>query len=107
MTKTEFFAALDLVPDDDMSVVRWSMNPTGPVTATARLDAIGDGNAEQYEFGVYETIDGETLYVTGRASIKPSGDVRFLDDRDENMFERFAETIRMMVRDENFDAVMA
>ncbi|MBC8641680.1 hypothetical protein IAG25_33175 [Caballeronia sp. EK] len=107
MTKNEFFAALDLVPDDDMSVVRWTMNPTGPVTASARLDAIVDGNAEQYEFGVYETLDGETLYVTGRASIKPSGDVRFLDDRDENLFERFAETIRMMVREEDPEAVLA
>jgi hypothetical protein len=107
MTKNEFFAALDLAPDDDISVVRWSMNPTGPVAASARLDAIGDGNAEQYEFGVYETLDGETLYVTGRAFIKPSGDVRFPDDRDENMFERFAETVRMMVREEDPEAVTA
>ena len=104
MTKNEFFAALSLEPDHGVPV-RWSMNPKGPVTATARLDAIDDGNAEQYEFGVYETIDGETLYVTGRASINPSGDVRFFDDRDESTFDRFAETIHMMVRDEDFEAV--
>lgn len=107
MTRDEFFAALDLVPDGAMSVVRWTMNPTGPVTASARLDAIGDGSAEQYEFGVYEALDGETLYITGRAIIKPSGDVRFPDDRDENLFERFAETIRMMVREEDPEAVSA
>ena len=107
MTKNEFFAALQLVPDDDVPVVRWSMNPQGPVTASARLDAIGDENAEQYEFGVYEAIDGETLYVTGRASITSSGDVRFHDDRDEATFERFAETVRLMVRDEDLEVVTA
>jgi Mor family transcriptional regulator len=104
MTKNELFAALDLAPDDKRSVVRWCSNPAGPVTASARLDAIGDGNAEQYEFGVYETIDGETHYVTGRVFIRPSGDVRFPDDRDENIFERFAETIRTMVREDDLGA---
>jgi len=105
--KTEFFAALNVVPADDTPVVRWSMNPRGPVTASARLDAIGDERAEQYEFGVYETIDGETLYVTGRATISPSGDVCFHDDRDENTFERFVETTRLMVREEDPEAVGA
>jgi hypothetical protein len=105
MTKTEFFSALNLTPDNDVPVVRWSMNPTGPVTASARLDAIGDDKAERYEFGVYEAIDGETYQVTGRATISPTGDVRFDDDRDEAVFERFAETVRLMVRDEDVDRV--
>lgn len=107
MTKTEFFAALNLVPDDDTSVVRWSTNPPGPVTATARLDAIGHDGSEVYELGVYETIGGETSYVTGRASIDPSGEVRFPDDRDESMFERFVETVRLMGRDEGVEEVRA
>lgn len=107
MTKTEFFAALDLVPDNKIPAVRWSMNPTGIVTACARLDAIDGDRVERYEFGVYETLDGETTYTTGRATISQTGEVRFDDDHAELTFEGFAETVRIMVRDKDLDVVTA
>jgi hypothetical protein len=107
MTKTEFFAALNLVPDNDVPVVRWSMNPTGIVTASARLDSIGADTAERYEFGIYETVDGETTYTTGRATISAASEVRFDDDHAGLTFEGFAESVRLMVRDEDLDVVTA
>ncbi|MBR8085633.1 hypothetical protein KDX23_23125 [Burkholderia vietnamiensis] len=72
--------------------VTWSMEAPGAMTI-ARLDREG----VQVEFGVYETLDGESTVTSGVALLQSGSDeICFRDDADEMFFERFAETVRLM-----------
>ncbi|WP_143055721.1 hypothetical protein [Paraburkholderia hospita] len=72
--------------------VQWFMETPG-VSASARIDCDGD----QVEFGLYESVDGESRVRSGVARLKPeSGEVTFRDEEDETLFEQFTEAVRLM-----------
>ncbi|NRF83841.1 hypothetical protein HQ619_07860 [Burkholderia gladioli] len=92
MFVSEFMAEIGLAATDIPSRAAWSMETPG-ATAIARLDRDG----ARVEFGVYETLDGESTITSGVALLKSgSGEIHFRDEADEMFFERFAETVRLM-----------
>jgi hypothetical protein len=99
MTENDFLSLLSLNPTDSAPVVRWTVQTTGAVTASARLDFNEDSGL--YEFGVYETLDRETTYTTGFAQRdRTSGEIAFRNDDDAEFFDRFVETVRVMQLDD-------
>ncbi|HDR9034159.1 TPA: hypothetical protein QDB07_001628 [Burkholderia vietnamiensis] len=92
MFVSEFMTEIGLAGTDIPPRVTWSMDAPG-ATVTARLDREG----VRVEFGVYETLDGESTATSGVALLQSGSDeIRFRDDADEMFFERFAETVRLM-----------
>ncbi|WP_050451638.1 hypothetical protein [Candidatus Burkholderia verschuerenii] len=92
MFVSEFMAEIGLAGTDIPPRVTWSME-TSDSTAIARLDRDG----AQVEFGVYETLEGESTVATGIALLQSGSDeILFRDEADEVFFERFAETVRLM-----------
>ena len=97
MFVSEFMAEIGLAGTDIPSRVTWSMETSG-ATATARLDRDG----AQVEFGVYETLEGESTVTSGVALLQSgSGEIHFRDEADEMFFERFAETVRLMRQEQS------
>ncbi|KVO15210.1 hypothetical protein [Burkholderia ubonensis] len=92
MFVSEFMTEIGLAETDIPSRVMWSMwAPSG--TATARLDREG----ARVEFGVYETLGGESHVTSGVAWLQSGSDeILFHDGADEMFFEQFAETVRLM-----------
>ncbi|KVD93028.1 hypothetical protein WS63_08320 [Burkholderia stagnalis] len=92
MFVSKFMTEIGLAGADIPPRVTWSMDAPGAMV-TARLDREG----MRVEFGVYETLDGESTVTSGVALLQSgSHEIRFRDDADEMFFERFAETVRLM-----------
>ncbi|HDR9070487.1 TPA: hypothetical protein QDA90_005869 [Burkholderia vietnamiensis] len=92
MFVSEFMTEIGLAGTDIPARVTWSMDAPG-ATVIARLDR----EDVRVEFGVYETLDGESTVMSGVALLQSGSDeVCFRDEADEMFFERFAETVRLM-----------
>lgn len=95
MRVNEFLSELGLAGDSIPTCVRWFMAQTqGGGSATARLEV---DEAGAIEFGLYESLGGESSVSTGKAVLGTGGDeISFRDDDDAMLFERFVETVRLM-----------
>lgn len=80
--------------------IRWILPRTDSsgFTASARLDYSED--FEEIEFGVYESIAGESSYMSGRAQVDAESDAIELSIDVAGLFDRFCETVRLMKLDE-------
>lgn len=77
----------------------WVMQGAVDFPCTAQLDYNNDSH--RIEFGIYETIDGQTQTATGGAQLDTAADmVEFDSLEDEQFFERFVETVRLMTLDQ-------
>jgi len=90
-----FLSAVGLSGTSLPAMTRWSMLEC-EFPATARLDH--EPGSEVIELGIYETVDGETIpsAIVARFD-RESGAVEFKDEEDEAFFDRFCETVRLMV----------
>ena len=80
--------------------IRWIMpgNGAAGVIASARLDYSED--FEQIEFGIYESIAGESSYMSGSAQVDTESGAIELSIDVATLFDRFCETVRLMQLDE-------
>jgi hypothetical protein len=101
MHESDFLAEIGLTGREMPGRARWIMRTSEPlnrISASARLDV--DRYFSQIEFGVYEHVSGETSCTSARVAWDPATGAITLNDGAERIFERFCETVRIMVLDE-------